>query len=135
MPFWKCYYHVVWATKHRQPLIEPVHETVLFAAIERKTMQLRCELLAVNGVADHIHTAVMIPPSMNVSKRVGDVKGFATHELNHAFELESPFHWQTGYGVLSFGERNLSVVKAYIANQKIRHQNGDLNAHLERTDD
>ena len=132
MPYWKCYYHIVWATKHRQPVILPAYESVIFAIIEKKSMELRCNLLAINSVADHVHAAVNIPPGISVSKWVGGVKGASSHEVNATFEPEDHFQWQESYGVMTFGERRLSQVKQYIANQKERHQDNDTNTHLER---
>ena len=65
MPFWKCYYHVVWTTKYREPLIMAAVETVLFEAIRMKSAELQSPILAINGAADHIHIAVCITPNVS----------------------------------------------------------------------
>ena len=135
MPFWKCYYHVIWATKNRQPIISPALEQVLFATIEEKSVELGSSLLAINAVADHVHVAVSIPPAISVAKWVGGAKGAASRAMNTGFELDDLFRWQEGYGVLSYGEKRLAQVKQYIASQKERHQMNDLNDYLERIDD
>ena len=40
--------------------------------------------------------------------------------------------WQTGYGVVSFGTRDLEWVKAYVRNQKEHHANCEVFDRLER---
>ena len=135
MPFWKCYYHVVWATKHRQAVISLAIEPVLFVTVEEKSVELGCSLLAINAVADHVHVAVCIPPALSVAKWVGGVKGASSRVINTSFDADARFQWQEGYSVLSFGEKRLAQVKQYIASQKERHQVNDLNDYLERIDD
>jgi putative transposase len=61
MPFWKCFYHVVWATKQRLPIIQPVYEAIIYQAVEMKCQSLDCALLGINSVEDHLHAALSIP--------------------------------------------------------------------------
>ncbi len=135
MPFWKCYYHVIWATKHRQPIITSTIETVIYSAIERKCRELPCELLGVNGVSDHIHMALTIPPSQNVAYVVGQIKGASSREVNQSFDLPERFQWQEGYGVLTFGEKVMPLVLDYIARQKEHHAQDTALAYMEQMDE
>ena len=43
--------------------------------------------------------------------------------------------WQTGYGVVSFGTKDLEWVKDYVRNQRERHDRGTLEERLERITD
>lgn len=131
MSFWQCYYHIIWATKNREHLIKPNYEASLFACIADKTARLNCSLLAINGIADHIHIAVSIPPSMMVAQWVGQVKGVSSHLLNTQFAPTPRFAWQESYGVMTFGKRHLDEVKAYIEHQKDHHSNNTVNHWLE----
>src|SRR5690349_11285144 len=118
MPFWKCYYHVIWATKNREALITPTVETVLFETIRSKSEELRSPVLAINGTADHVHVAVCIRPALAVGDWVGQIKGASSRAINLAFDtLEAKFRWQEDYGVLTFGEKNSSFVVSYIKKQ------------------
>lgn len=135
MPFWKCYYHVVWKTKYREACIIPAYEAVIQAAIRDKSMEYDCVILGINMVADHIHVAVAILPSTAVSKWVGGVKGASSRAINTGFEREERSHWQNGYGVMSFGEKNLLMVQDYIAKQKEHHSAGNVNTYLECVED
>ncbi|MBZ0299467.1 MAG: IS200/IS605 family transposase [Anaerolineae bacterium] len=135
MPYWKCYYHLVWTTKYREPAILPPYEPVIFEAIKQKAQELKCAVLAVNGVDDHVHVAITIAPAVAVATCVGSLKGASSRAVNTNFERERRFHWQEGYGVLSFGEKALAAVIDYVERQKEHHARQALNRHLERVDD
>lgn len=75
MVFWKCYYHIVWATKNRSFTLEERYEQIAFEAIRSKSEALNCEVIAVNGMPDHVHVAVSIPPMLTVTYWVKNVKG------------------------------------------------------------
>lgn len=136
MPFWKCYYHIVWATKNRQPMITPSMEAILFSAIRSKSEELRCPVIAINAVADHIHVAVSIRPALALVDWIGQAKGASSHTMNRAFDkLEDNFRWQESYGVVTFGARNTPLVVDYIEKQKEHHQMGNLQPYLEQIDE
>jgi putative transposase len=133
--FWRCYYHVIWTTKYRMPLIDIAFEAVLYSSVESKCKELKCQLLAVNSVPDHIHIALSIPPSIAPANVIGQLKGITSFDLNRSFELEERFHWQESYGILTFGEKNMSFVCDYIARQKDHHKNNTTIPRLEKTEE
>ena len=136
MPYWSCFYHIVWATKYRQEIITPSMKPIIYDAITQKSGQLHCILLAINSVADHIHIAVRIPPHVAISKWVGDAKGLSTYAVNGDYSsVDAPFKWQEGYGVVTFGEKNFPYVERYIARQQEHHQTGQIIDKLERIDE
>src|SRR5690606_39705480 len=115
MPFWRCFYHVVWTTKRRAPLIDNTNEPLLFEIIQTKTAELGGVIFAVNAVSDHVHVAVSIPPKIAVAQWVRRVKGVSAHEINVRFPNSlDGFRWQDSYGVLTFGAKNLDTVVDYI---------------------
>lgn len=134
MPYWVCYYHVVWATKGRAELITPQNERFVLEAIEQQSVKLKSPIVTLNAVTDHVHVAVCIPPSVAVSQWVSKVKGFSSRAMNETYP-DTSFQWQEGYGVLTFGTKNLPLVKAYIENQKEHHRNQTLYAHLEQIEE
>lgn len=127
--FRRVYYHVVWSTKHRDPQVVDWLRPHLLEAVASKCRRLGCTLHAANAVHDHIHLALEIPPSLAVSAAVGQIKGASSHEVNQ-FE-PGALHWQDGYGVVTFRERDLPRVKDYIATQEDRHRVGRLSSLLE----
>ena len=138
MPFWKCYYHLIWATHKREMLITPSAEALINAAIKQRCSESRCDLLAVNGISDHIHVAISIPPSISVSEMVKLLKGTSSHAVNQSLAtLDSAtprFKWQAGFGVLTFGEKVKDTVVQYVLRQKQHHETNTTLSYLEMFD-
>ncbi len=136
MPYWKCFYHAIWSTYKREPVISSELEKVIFEAIRAKTRTLKGEVFAINGIEDHIHVAVSYPPHVAGAEWIRIMKGLSAHNVNDSFpNLDSRFRWQQGYGLLTFGTKALPSVVRYIEQQKIHHANKTTNDYLEQTDD
>jgi len=135
MPYWKLFYHFIWGTKNRLPLIDSDFEPELYKVIAAKAQASHGFVHAVGGIEDHVHLAVSIPPKIAPAKFIGDVKGNSSHFVNRVIKPDFEFYWQNEYGVLSFGERNLASVVRYIHNQKQHHADGTLIAAMERMDE
>ena len=133
MPFWRCYYQIIWAIKHRLPLITPDIELVVIQCAKQKAAELSSPLLAINTVADHVHVAAMIPPKIAISEWVRHLKGFTTFEVNAAFpDLPHSFRWQSDFAVLSYGAKTLPFIVEYIERQKEHHAQNTLEPYLEQ---
>ena len=132
MPLWKLYYHLVWSTHDRQPLITPSRETQLYRYIGCKVDSLGCSLHAIGGMEDHIHLVTSIPPKLSIADFVKHIKGGSAHKLNHSHPGANPkFRWQNEYGVCSLGSKQLDRAIAYVHNQKDHHKNGTIISSLE----
>jgi putative transposase len=130
MPYWRLFYHAVWATKNRLDLIDPAWEQDLYGYLRGKATALECIPHAIGGISDHIHLAISIPPKLAVATLVGRLKGSSSHHINEQY-AHGAFLWQAEYGVLSFSEKALPTVAAYITNQKKHHMEHTLNEGLE----
>ena len=63
-----------------------------------------------------------IPPTLLISDWVGKLKGASSHYVNHRLLNRKVIDWQAGYGVVSFGTKDLEWVTRYIRNQKEHHR-------------
>ncbi len=131
--YYKLFYHVVWTTHMRQPMIRPEIERVLLPFLDNKAKRFNSCLLGSGCVEDHIHIVTEIPPSESVSDVIGKLKGSSSYFLNKELQISDSFSWQDGFGVLSFSERELTRVLKYVNNQKEHHKNGTLNDSMEST--
>ncbi|NLS79259.1 MAG: IS200/IS605 family transposase [Chloroflexi bacterium] len=132
MAYWRLYYHIVFATKNRLPLMTPEIETQLHAYLAGKAAELGAIVHAVGGVADHAHMVASIPPKVAVATFVGRIKGASAHYLNHLPGREDTvFEWQRGYGVLSLGRKNLPGVVEYVRGQHEHHERGTVLHEIE----
>ena len=130
MPYWRLFYHVVWGTKNRLPLIESAWEADLLGYIWGKATALECIPHAINGMSEHVHVAISIPPKLSVATTIGQLKGASSHHINDNF-ADGAFAWQAEYGVLSFSEKSLSTIVDYVKNQKKHHAENMLNMAME----
>jgi putative transposase len=119
--------HMTWHTKDNHPLIGADLEPKLYAFIKNRIVQdRRAYFHAIGGIADHIHLAASFFPPFEIDTWIGQTKGASSHEFGKSLQ------WQSGYGVVSFGTRDLDWVVAYIHGQKERHRTGRLSERLER---
>ena len=128
MPFWRLYYHLVWGTKNREPLIDESIEKRLFPYLVDRANELDCGVLAINGWNDHVHMVISIPPKYAIAEVVKRLKGASSHDFDG-------LGWQRGYGALSVGERQCQIAIGYVKNQKEHHTQQTTIAPLERMDD
>jgi putative transposase len=120
MPYWKLYYHVVWSTKNREPLIAGDLDRVIARSVRTTLESFKAIPHAIGMVDDHIHVAASIPPAASISDVVARMKGSSAHAVNDTLG-DRTFAWQADYGVLSFGEKALPDVIDYVSKQRERH--------------
>jgi putative transposase len=125
--------HFVWHVKYGRPVLTPDVESLVHRALRRKIVDWPGAFVhEIGGTETHVHLAVTIAPTIMPSEMIGQLKGFCSHEVNQMLGAGKGIEWQTGYGVVSFGTRDLPWVKAYIRNQKEHHAAGQAQERLER---
>jgi putative transposase len=126
--------HLTWHTKESQPLIAATVEPLLHRFLKQKTKELGgIYVHEIGGIETHIHLAISIEPTVLISDLVGTLKGYTSFEVNHqSGRKENLLQWQTGYGVVSFGTKDLPWVREYIRNQRQHHAGATIQERLER---
>ncbi len=135
--YWELYFRFTWHTKDNRPLITaPPNkvEPLLHKYLIHRTLKETPGAIVhqVGGIEDHVHIAVSLPPTVLLSKWVGDMKGASSHHINHGPCGLHALKWQTGYGLVSFGKGDLPWVVEYIRNQRGHHARGTMVERLER---
>lgn len=129
----ELYYHFVWATRDREPLISDDMGVHLYRFLRHKCEELGTKVHALNGVSDHVHLVASVPPRLALSEFMHDLKGASSHFINENLTvLETRLYWQQGYGVLTFAKRELPWMVSYVDGQKARHRDRQLSSQLER---
>ena len=132
MAYTKLYYHAIWSTKHREPTISPIIENKLHSYIAKKAIHLGGIVYAINGIDDHIHLAVSIPPSIAISKFIGQIKAVSSTKLNQSGLIDYKFRWQSSYSIFTFRESELPSIIRYVKNQKDHHANRTIKLLMEK---
>ena len=132
MSYWRLFYHAVWSTKDRQPLIDPGWEKELYGYLWGKATALECIPHAINGMPDHLHIVLSVPPRLAVAEVIGQLKGASSHHINES-QPGIGFAWQGEYSVFSLSESGLDKVVNYINAQKKHHSERTIIDFLEKT--
>ena len=137
MPYTRLFYHFVWTTKDRQPLITETNRDPILKAIAAKVVQLKGICHAVNAVSDHVHLVATVPPSMALGLFIGQVKGVSSHLASRLSEkgVIQTFAWQSEYGVMTVSESHLPRVVRYVLEQAEHHGTGNLVSKLVRPEE
>ena len=118
------HYHLVLVTKYRRRCITaPMLERF------REIAQARCEgwggkLLEVNGEPDHVHLLVSLPPNLDLSNFVNNLKTTSSRLLRKEFAehlapvYRKPVFWSRSYCIISCGGAPLSIIRQYIEQQE-----------------
>jgi len=132
--FHQLYYHLVWTTRSREPLIIRDWRPQLLELINEETKTRGGWPIRHNAMPDHVHLLVRLPPTVLVADFIGQVKGATSFRVNRELAPKFKLKWQEGYGVLSLRRGELSKVSHYIDHQEEHHRRGSLSAMLERSE-
>ncbi len=133
MPYWRLFYHFVWTTKNREPLLTPDIELRVHGLLRHEADKLGAPLFFIGGIADHVHVLASVGPGLSPADFVKQLKGSSSRFVTR--ELERPFEWQQGYGVMSISEQDVPHIVDYIKCQKQHHAARTLRDDLEQTAD
>src|SRR5690349_4570052 len=114
--------HLVWHTKNSAPLLTPDVERLAHRCLRTRIIETPGAFIhEIGGVENHVHLAISIPPTLLISDLLGQLKGGSSHDVNQQLGRGKSLEWQAGYGVVSFGTRDLPWVVEYIGNQREHH--------------
>ena len=122
MSYVSAYFHCVFATRDRRPLITPELRERLFPYLGGIARENEIKALEIGGVADHIHMLISIPPTMPISKALQLIKGGSSKWIHDTFPDQRLFAWQNKYGAFSVSVSQLETVSHYIRNQEEHHK-------------
>ncbi len=99
----KVLVHLIFSTKHREPLIRQEIRPRLHAYIVGILDNLKSPSLQTGGVADHVHSLVLLHRTISQAALIEEVKKSSSKWMKADGGLPE-FTWQAGYGAFSIGE-------------------------------
>ncbi|MCB9849494.1 MAG: IS200/IS605 family transposase [Phycisphaerales bacterium] len=131
--YFEIYLHITWHTKGDAQLLRGEIERAVHDYIRGRIIAANdCWFDGIGGTDDHIHLIAHVAPTLNVASWIGDLKGASAHHINKEVAGQKLLYWQGGYGVVSFGKKNLGYVLDYVHSQRERHGSGKVIERLER---
>jgi putative transposase len=116
-------YHLVLVTKHRRKCITAPMLTRLREITEQRCRDWRGTLVEFNGESDHIHILISLPPNLDLSRFVNNLKTTSSRLIRRDFSdhlkrvYRKPVFWSRSYCIISCGGAPLSIIKQYIEQQ------------------
>jgi len=118
----KQYTHIIFSTKHQQPLISDSIEEELYKYIGGICKNHGCHPVIVGGHKDHVHILCILSKKIALMKLLEKGKTNSSKWIKTLDIRLSDFYWQNGYGAFSVDSRQIEKVKIYIANQRDHHK-------------
>ena len=118
----KNYVHLIFSTKHRQPLILPSVEAELHSYLGGACRRLECPVIKVGSHFDHVHILCMLSKKMTITSLLEELKSSSSKWMKSKGRVYQTFYWQNGYGGFSVGALEIDNLIAYIANQHDHHR-------------
>ncbi|GAA4833022.1 IS200/IS605 family transposase [Algivirga pacifica] len=118
----KNYIHLVFSTKHREPLILPEFEVEIHDYLGGLCNQFDSPVLKVGGYVDHIHILCNLSKNLKMIDLARLVKGNSSKWIKSLGPEFEHFYWQEGYGAFSVTPYDADKVVRYIENQKNHHE-------------
>ncbi|MFI6988682.1 IS200/IS605 family transposase [Nonomuraea wenchangensis] len=116
--------HLVFVTKYRTNVFDDAMlrrcEDIMIEVCD----SFEAELREFNGEHDHVHLLIHYPPKVAISKLVNSLKGVSSHYLRKEFTgrvnraIMHGHFWSPSYFAASCGGAPLSIIKAYIEQQR-----------------
>jgi len=117
----KNYVHLVFSTKHGEPLIKAPWDTELHAYLGSICNILDCRTIKVGGYTDHIHILCMLSKKLALIKLLEELKSNSSKWIKTKDKSLQNFGWQNGYGAFSVNPMEIARVADYIADQRNHH--------------
>jgi putative transposase len=114
--------HFIFSTKDRTPALVPKIAPGVHAYMGGIVKSFGAIPLLINGVSDHVHMLVSLPPTVAVAEAMRLVKTNSSKWIHEQWREHAAFAWQNGYGAFSVSRSNQDAVLAYIAGQEEHHR-------------
>ncbi len=115
-------YHFVWIpARRRKVLVGPVADQ-LHALIYEVAAELRCSVIALEVMPDHVHLFLSATPMLAPDQIMFRIKGRTSRTLRQEFpHLRSmPSMWTRSYFASTAGNVASETIRQYIATQRTR---------------
>jgi putative transposase len=114
--------HVVFGTWDRAPLIVSQIHDELFTYMGSLARDTGAVPVIINGMPDHVHLLVSMPPTLAVAVLVREVKANSSRWIHERWPGRRNFAWQGGYGAFSVSQSVAPGVEKYIREQEEHHR-------------
>lgn len=118
----KLCYHLVIITKYRKKILTKEMIEDIKELISNILTKNSCNLLEINGEADHVHILFETLPTTELTKLINSIKTVSSRILRKKYKINSlkknkNVLWSPSYFIATCGEVRIEILKRYIENQ------------------
>src|SRR5881392_3013497 len=113
MSYVSSYFHCVFSTKQRRPLIAPELRDRLWPFMGGIARQNDMKAIDVGGMPDHVHILLSLPATLSIAKALQLIKGGSSKWVHETFPKHRLFGWQVKYGAFSVSASQLDKIVAH----------------------
>ncbi len=114
--------HIVFSTKDRLPAITSDFKPKLWAYMNGIIANIGGKALAINGMPDHTHLLVLLPPTVALAEVLRTLKANSSKWVHENQREHAKFAWQSGYAAFSVSKSGIEDVVRYIETQEEHHR-------------
>ncbi len=118
----QLYYHIVFSTKNRQPVLTPSRREDLFRYTWGIIKNHKGHLYRINSVDDHVHILSDLHPTVCLADLVKAIKTGSAKWTKENGVFPDFGHWQDGYGAFTQSHADKDAVIEYIKRQEQHHE-------------
>ena len=115
------YYHIVFVTRKRDPLITREITDFLEEFFQTKCDEMEVHLLEQGILCDHVHLVLSLRPTHYIPEVLNFLKGTASHDANYRHEFANMLYWMRGYHIDTISRTMLERAKVYVRDQYKHH--------------
>ena len=117
----KALYHIVFCTKGRQMTLPLVHIEDLYRYIWKEITLLKCRLIRIGGIQNHVHMLVELHPSVALSKLMQNVKSYSSGWMRSDGRFPLFIGWANEYYASTISSDRQNDIVEYIKGQREHH--------------
>jgi REP element-mobilizing transposase RayT len=121
MSYVSSYFHCVFSTKERRPLIPPLLQDRLWPFLGGIARQNQMTAIEIGGMPDHVHLLLSLPSTLSIAKALQLIKG-GSSKVHDTFPEHRLFRWQVKYGAFAVSVSLLDRTIQYIKSQQEHHR-------------
>jgi putative transposase len=112
--------HLVFVTKYRRGVLTGEMIGYLADVFGNVCQDFGAVLAEYNGEDDHVHLLIEYPPKVAVASLVNSLKGVSARRLRQRYRVRThrDHLWSPSYFAASCGGAPLSIIRAYVENQR-----------------
>lgn len=112
-------YHLIFCTKHREPLLKGGIAKTLKEQVERIAEKREIEILNKETDEDHIHLLFRAKPTTDLADTINALKGATSRKLRNKYRDLRKYDalWSPAYFLATTGEVTLNQLKDYVESQ------------------